>query len=75
MHDEAVNEGKTERAWRVAKAMANLNCPRPGPTGSIEINPNSVDTQITIFLSINEVIKPSNREIGHDAHSLQPRIC
>ncbi|ADN49966.1 hypothetical protein [Vulcanisaeta distributa] len=31
MHEEAVNEGKTERAWRVAKAMANLNCPAQGP--------------------------------------------
>ncbi len=31
MHEEAVNEGKTERAWATAKAMINLNCPTQGP--------------------------------------------
>ncbi len=27
MHDEAVGESNTERAWATAKAMINLNCP------------------------------------------------
>ncbi|WP_243675973.1 hypothetical protein [Vulcanisaeta distributa] len=26
MHEEAVNEDNTERAWSIAKAMANLGC-------------------------------------------------
>ncbi|ADN51733.1 hypothetical protein [Vulcanisaeta distributa] len=31
MHEEAVGEGNTERAWATAKAMANLNCPTQDP--------------------------------------------
>ncbi len=27
MHEEAVGEGSTERAWAIAKVMSNLNCP------------------------------------------------